>query len=280
MRGAVLLPSLALAPSLLCASCFLWTTKDDGTALRRDVDQLREREARMETEAKADRAKLTEMIDRARADLVSMEDTLTKATRVLARNSADFGAEMETIKDRQNEIDGALAEMRHGIEELGKTLVETQSKVNDFALAAGLDLPVDAAKVPAKPEDHLAAIKDALANGRYGEVRSLAKIFLDRYPTSTDADDVQLLTAKSYLEQKRWAKALGVLRQFTEKYPKSELAPEVLFEMTRAFFELGDCTDARVLVEALGARHAKSPFAARAKELETSMLKEKSRCTS
>jgi TolA-binding protein len=280
MRPAATPLLLALAPLLLNASCFLWTTKDDGATLRRDVDQLREREARIEAEAKDGQARLTEMIERARADLASMEDTLTKATRVLARNSADFGAEMETVKDRQNEIDGAIAEMRHGMEELGKTLEATQTKVNDFALAAGLDLPVDAAKVPAKPEEHLAAIKDALANGRYGEVRSLAKIFLDRYPGSADADDVQLLTARSYLEQKRWAKALGVLRQFTEKYPKSDLTPEVLYEMTRSFFELGDCTDARVLVETLASRHAKSPFAAKAKELEAGVLKEKSRCTS
>jgi TolA-binding protein len=269
-----------IASALFTSSCFLWTTSGQGQALRSDVSALEARVERIDSELDQDREELTEMIDRARAELEELESTLTRATRVLARNSADFGAEMETAKDRLREVDGALAEIRHEVQQIGIRVDESGKKINEFALAAGLDLPVDESKVPAKAPAHFAAIKESFAAGRYGEVRSLAKIFLARYPKDALADDTQLLFARSYLAQKRWAKSLGALRRFTDLYPKSEHTPEVLYEMANAFYQLGDCTDARILVEAISQRHKKSPFAAKAAKLKEQMSKNKSRCTS
>jgi len=270
---------LLLAIAVAASGC-LWVTKDEGEALKGEVRHLADRVDMLDSQLEEEQQRLTEMIDRAREDVVQLEDTLTRATRVLARNSADFGAEMESAKDRLREVDGALAEIRHSLEEIGGKLDESEKRVDEFALAAGLDLPVDESGVPSKPGEHLEMIEDSLAAGRYGEVRSLAKLFLERHPDHAGADDAQMLLARSYLEQNRWAKALGELRRFTDKYPKSDLTPEVLYEMARAFFSLGDCTDARILIEAIGKRHAKSPFAVKAKELGELMKAQKGRCTS
>lgn len=269
-----------VACCLTSSGCFLWTTRDQGRALRSDVDALEEQVARLDSELEEDRQRLTEMIDRARAEMEELESTLTRATRVLARNSADFGAEMESAKDKLREVDGFMAEIRHEVEQLGHRVDDTGKRVNEFALAAGLDLPVDESKVPESAKAHFEMIEQSLAEGRFGEVRALAKIFHDRYPKDANADDVQLLIAKSYLEQQRWAKALGALRRFTDIYPKSNLTAEVLYEMANAFFQLGDCTDARILVEAIGQRHGKSPFADKAARLKQQMNQNKGRCTS
>jgi TolA-binding protein len=277
-----LIPRIALISlvGLLTSGCFLWTSRKDGDAMRAELQGLEERTVKLESELEADRARLTDMIERARGDMVELEETLTRATRVLARNSADFGAEVESVKDKLREVDGTLAEMGYEVEQMGKRVEGSERKVNDFALAAGLDLPVDDEKVPDGAQKHLAAIKDSLAAGRYGEARSLAKIFHDRYPKDEGADEVQLLIARSYLEQKRWAKALGALRRFTDRYPKSELTPEALYEMANAFYQLGDCTDARILVEAITSRHQKSPFADKARALMDTMNGKGARCTS
>jgi len=272
--------SLIVACSILASGCFLWTTKGQGDTMRSDVDALEEKVDKLGTELEEDRARLTEMIDRARAEMDELNTTLTRATRVLARNSADFGAEMESAKDKLREVDGFMAEIQHEIEQLGRQVDETGKKVNEFALAAGLDLPVDESRVPEDPGAHFAEIEKSFADGRYGEVRAFGKIFLDRHPKDKNADAVQLLIAKSYLEQQRWAKALGALRRFTDLYPKSELTPEVLYEMANAFYQLGDCTDARILIEALGQRHGGSPFAAKGEKLKLEMGKNKARCTS
>lgn len=281
MRAAA---RFALAASLAVGAaqggCFLWTSRNDGETLKIETKKLEDRLAKVEGESAEERARLTEMIDTARTQIAELEETLSKATRVLARNSADFGAEMETIKDQLRASEGALAELRHEIETVGAAAEEANRKVVDFALAAGLDLPVDPAKVPEKPGEHFNAIRASFDAGRYGEARELAKLFLQRYPKDEAADDVQFLVARSFVAQKRWAKALGALRQFTDVYPKSGLNPEVLYEMASAFFQLGDCTDARILADTIASKHGDSPFAAKARTLQQEMSKQKSRCTS
>lgn len=278
--GALPLLVAALALGAAQAGCFLWTTRDDGETLKIRTKQLEDKLAKIEGDSAAERTRLTEMIDTARAQIAELEETLSKATRVLARNSADFGAEMETLKDQLRASDGALAELQHQIETVSAQTEEANRKVVDFALAAGLDLPIDAARVPEKPKDHFDMIKASYEAGRYGEARELAKLYLQRYPKDDAADDVQFLVARSFVAQKRWAKALGALRQFTDVYPKSELNPEVLYEMASAFFQLGDCTDARVLVDTIASKHKDSPFAAKAQILMQEINKQKSRCSS
>jgi TolA-binding protein len=279
MRRA-LLPVLLLFVAPAASGCFLWTTRGEGDALKKDSERLRLRMEQLDAHLDEEQRRLTEMIDRARSDVEKLEEMLTRATQVLARNSADFGAELEAANDKLREASGGIAELRHELEQLTGQVDRTDRKVHEFALAAGLDLPVEEGKIPATVEAHFDAIREALAAGRHGEVRSLGKIFHERYPKDQRCDDVQLLIAKSHLEQKQYAKGLGALRRFTDLYPKSDLTPEVLYEMAQAFMALGDCTDAKVLADAIIARHAKSPFAEKARKLKEQMDRNKSRCSS
>jgi TolA-binding protein len=283
-RRTALMPALPLLVALAAAAASgcgaIWTTRQAGEELKLRTQHLEDRLAQIEGDSEAERARLTEMIETARAQIAELEETLSKATRVLARNSADFGAEMETVKDDLRASEGGIAEVKHDLEALAAQVEEANRKVVDFALAAGLDLPVDASKVPGNAKEHLEMIRASYGAERYGEARELAKLFLQRYPKDDSADDVQLLVARSFVAQKRWAKALGALRQFTDVYPKSELTPEVLYEMASAFFQLGDCTDARVLLDTIAAKHKESPFAAKASTLLQDINKQKARCTS
>ncbi len=273
---AAFLSSIALTAT----SCFWVTTKDEGHQLSQDIQHIKDRIEQIESALEEEQRNLKQMVERARTDMIKLEETLMRATRLLARNSADFGAEIEMVKDKMREVDGSLAEINHQLEESGKRIDQTTQRVTDFALAAGVDVPVDESKIPQKSADHYEMIRASFAANRWGETRSLSKNFLKKYPKNDKSDDVQLYIAKSYLEQKRWAKALGALRWLTDKYPKSDLTPEVLYEMAYAFFSLGDCTDARILVEAITTRHKKSQFVDKANALSEQMKKNKSRCTS
>ncbi len=264
----------------MAAGCTLFTSKNEGRQMKRKIADLEERLVKMETSIEREQEYLAEMIDRARTEVDRLEETLNRATRILARNSADYGAEIDTMKSKLRDTDGSFAELRHDVSETNKTLEAMDRRINNFAIAAGLDMPVDESKVPRREGDHFRMIKESYRAGRWGEVRSLSKLFVVRYPTNQNADDVHLIGAKSYLEQKRWAKALGELREFTEKYPSSNLTAEVLYEMARSFFSLGHCTDARILIEAVTTRHKRSPFYKKANSLSAEIKKNKSRCTS
>ncbi len=276
-RNTMIVLALLLTMS---SGCFWFTSKKKGEELNKEMQHLESRVTQVENEQQEKLAYLTGMIDRARGEVDKLEDTLTKATRVLARNSADFGADMEVMKEHLREIDGTLAEVRHDMDQTMKQIEATNKKVLDVAAAAGLDIPVDEAEVPTDPDAHFKLIVDSFNAGKHGEVRSLAELFLKRYPKHKSADEAQLYIARSYMAQKRWSKALGPLRTFTDRYPNSPRTPEALYSMAECFFNMGDCTDARILVEAVTTRHKNSEFAGKARALGETMRKNKSQCTS
>lgn len=276
----VALPAVLVITSFLFSGCFFFTTRDDGERLKQEVQHLQDRLVKLEAEAGANRTELEEMIARAQEQVESLDETLSKATRVLARNSADFGAEMETLRNDINESKGAVAELNHELQIIQSSLEKTDKKVNEFALAAGLDIPIDESRVPAQAMEHFKMIKDSMSKERYGEVRSLSQIYQDRYPRAGNLDEVQLMIGKSYMAQKRYAKALGALRRLADVYPNSAHMAEALYEMANAFFGLGDCTDARILVDTILKRYKTSPFADKAKKLRETMDKSRAKCTS
>lgn len=272
--------AVVLAVGILCNGCFLWTTRDDGESLKQEVQHVKDRLVKVEDDLGKKQAHLSEMIERARQEVENLEDTLNKATKVLARNSADFGAEMEGIRDKLMVSEGSLAELQHALGQMQTEVNDAKKKVVDFALAAGLDLPVDESTVPKAAKDHLSAIKGSYSAGRYGEVRSLSKLYLSRYPRDKKCEEVQVIIARSYIAQKRYAKALGALRRFTDLYPKSTHMPEVLYEMAHGFYRLGDCTDARILVDSLMTRYKDSSFATKANKLKATMDGPRNLCSS
>jgi TolA-binding protein len=279
-RGLTLAGLLVLVVGNQAAGCFWFTSKSEGETLQSEVSDLKESILQLESEQQQKEAHLTEMISRARLEVDKLEQALTKATRILSRNSADFGTDMESMKEKLRKVDGILAEMRHDLQESQQSLAETNRKVQEFALAAGIDLPIDGSTVPKDANKHLDMIREAYAQERYSEARALSSLFLERYPRHASADVAQLHIARSYVAQKRWAKALGALRTFTDKYPESANTPEALYAMAQSFFALGDCTDARILIDALTTRHKNSDYADKARQLRDQIKKNKSRCTS
>ena len=271
---------LVIALAFQSSACAFFTTKKAGDELKRDVRSLTDRLDKLDQTFEKDRVQLMETIDRARVEMEQLEETLTKATRILARNSADFGAEMDAIKDSVRKVEGTLAEIDHQVEESAGRVAAAEKRVIEFALAAGVDLPIDESKVPAGEKTHFAAIIKSFDDGRYGEARALAKIFLERYKKSRSSARSQLYIAQSYSFQKRWAKDLGALRRFTDDYPKSKYLAEVYYETARAFYMLGDCTDARILIDAITSKYKRSPFVKKANTLSSQLDKNKSRCTS
>lgn len=248
--------------------------------MKQDVDHLADRLDKLEHDADKGRKELASMIERAQKQVRDMEDTLSKATRVLARNSADFGAEMEEVKNELASSRGAGAEIQNELELLKADLEKSNKKIIDVALAAGLDLPVDEDSVPKTESEHFDKIKSSFSKERYGESRSLAILYQDRYPKGKDLDEVQLIVGKSYILQKKYSKALGALRRFVDLFPKSKHNAEALYEMGNAFFMLGDCTDANVLADTVISRYASSPFAEKSKKLKEEMVERQARCTS
>ena len=79
------LPLIVLAAGLGSSGCFWVTTKSEGAALRKDVKQIDERLTTKEQDIDKQVGELQKILD--------------EATKVLKRNSADLGADVDALRN-------------------------------------------------------------------------------------------------------------------------------------------------------------------------------------
>ena len=103
--AVALLAALCALPS---AGCFWFTSASAGEQLRADVDQLRldldDQRANLDEE----RRRFDEMRQEAEAQVEQLRQILHDTTELLARNSADFGAEFQELADEVRRLRGRV----------------------------------------------------------------------------------------------------------------------------------------------------------------------------
>jgi TolA-binding protein len=203
-----------------------------------------------------------------------LEEALAEASRVLRRNSADQGLQIEEVQQRLAVMEGKLAEIRMEMagasEAQAQQSLETQRRLSEVARAAGMDVPLESSEIPAKKSAHWDALQKAYRIDKYSYARSLARAYVARYPKDENADNAQYMIGSSYLKQGQAAAALGEFQKVLSTYRTGDAIDETLFDMAQAFLRVRSCDDAGTALRALLKNHKKSPFYRRAqKELRT-----------
>lgn len=252
--GAFLLSTLALG----CGY-----PKDSGTALEKRVSKLEKEQAQVASDLSKEREHVAEA-------LAKLEAVLEKATRVVKRNSADLGAEVEGLQSKLASIDGKLAELENQNRafktEVGESQLRMGEKLETFARRAGVDMPVDEAKIPKTEDEHFAAAYRAFRDDKHSFSRGLFREFVRRYPDSKNLDNALYWTGKSYLIQKKPAMALRHFRKILTDHAKGDVIDDALFDMADAFVELRACSDAKAALDALIKSQSGSPLRSKAKK--------------
>jgi len=255
--------------TVLSCGCFWFTSREDGDMLKEQTVKLEKQVKELEQARDKDSERYTEMITSAEKQVKELEKVLKEATEVLTRNSADFGADMEQIKENLRQIEGALAEISHAVEEEQKARAEAEAshsrRLEEVARQSGIEVVIDPATIPTDKKEHFERIEAAYKAGRYGEARTLAKIFIEKYPKDSYADDARMVIARSYYKQKKYSSSLGALQKTVDDYPKSSHMSEVLYLMGSCFHSLGSCSDARTLYDSVVAKYPRSSWAKKAK---------------
>jgi tol-pal system protein YbgF len=88
--------------------------------------------------------------------------------------------------------------------------------------------------------------------------------FQRKYPTSDMADDAQYWIGESYFNQKDYNRAILEFNDVL-KYRKGDRVPAALLRQAQAFLEIGDKTDARLILQKLLNDHPNSEQAQEAK---------------
>jgi tol-pal system protein YbgF len=270
MRTILLLAAISAAPG-----CFWTTTKSEGKALRRDVDSL---ETRVSTKEEELGGKVDEL-----------QKTLDEAAKVLKRNSADLGAEVQRIDDEQRKALGLVTAAQANAEEVRQAF-ERYKASNDERLAA-LEARMSALEKPttgggtttASADDLWSAGKTAFEAGKFADAREAFKKLALGFPQHDRADDAQYFRGETFFSEKNWDSAIGEYQKVFDKYADSSLADDALFRAGEAAEKLKNCTEARAYFGLIKSKYPKSNLAKNAGEKDKALksaAKDKKKCTS
>ncbi|MEZ4364461.1 MAG: tetratricopeptide repeat protein [Kofleriaceae bacterium] len=263
----------ALAALLSTASgCFWVTTKSEGDTLRKDIKEL---DTRVSTKEQQFDNKVAEL-----------QTVLDDATRLLKRNSADLGADVDQLRNDVRIANGLVAAINNQLAELKAALEanKTSSEARIAALEQRLG-SVESGKPTANssPEDLWRLGSTAFEAQRFNEALDLFKRLIQTYPTHDRADDAQYFRGQSYTNLKDWDAAIREYQRLYDKYPTSALADDGLYFAALAAETLKNCSEARTYLGLIKQKFPKSNVAkisADADKRIRAALKNKSKCTS
>lgn len=226
--------------------------------------------SQMQTDIATNQKRLDSLEEDLEVKRKELEEALAEASRVLRRNSADQGLQIEKIQQRLATMEGQIAELRHESSGTSKAQaeqsLELQRRLSEVARAAGMDVPIDSDEIPKSKSAHWEALTRAYRVNKYSYTRGLARAFVERYPKDEHADNAQYMIGSSYLKQGQAAAALGEFQKVLSTYRRSDALDKTLYEMSEAFLDVGSCNDASTALKALLKNHKRSKLVPEAKQ--------------
>lgn len=238
---------LAVSLALPAGGCFWFTTKQEGRTLRRDVNKIE-------------------------ASLPKLQQVLEEATKLLARNSADLGAEVNAVGEEQKKLNGLVMQASRYAEE-----VRDASKRQEQRIA---ELEKRIAELEGKAEVSNKSAPQLWEEGmsfmqarNYEQARASFRSLLVKYPGHERADDAQLQRGESYFRERKFQESLGEFQRVFEKYADSPLADDAAFRAGEAAEELKWCTDARAYFGLLMKKWPQSDLIKKARARDSALKK-------
>jgi len=226
--------------------------------------------SQMKIDVAANQARLDSLEDDLEVKRKELEEALAEASRVLRRNSADQGLQIEEIQGRLAMMEGQIAELR--MESSGESQaqaqrsLELQQRLSEVARAAGMDVALDTAEIPESKSAHWEALSKSYRINKHSYTRALARAYVGRYPKDDRADNAQYMIGSSYLQQGQAAAALGEFQKVISVYREGDAIDKTLYGMAQAFLEVRSCNDAGTALKALLKNHKNSPLYNKAKK--------------
>lgn len=245
---------------ILCVAVLggCWMSSGDGERLTKTVNDVDARVKLLEQ----NRERLMKAVASSEEQVARLERLMNEATRVLTRNSADFGAQVQEIQTQMGQLDGRIAEIHHSLEQVSRSLQSTQSdlssRIDQVTKKAGLEPAVQAADIPANKTEHFALAYRRYQEQNWAASRALFREYVQRYAHDDQADNAMLWIGMTYVREQRFQNAIGEFRRVMEEYAESDAVDDAMFAMAEAFLSLKECQDARTLFDALVRRFPSS----------------------
>jgi tol-pal system protein YbgF len=228
-------------------------------------------------------------------DLKSGLQTREEEEQALRQLSASMRAKVDALNEEIRALNGRIEELEHLLNRQKQTAAEgvkaeedrldtlaKSAKANDeriYRIEQYLNFEPSKQKAPAKaPAKQPAAVikpagqakaelteddiyrtaKQAFDQGDSDAARKKFQELIEKYPKSERADNAQFWIGEIYYREKWYEKAILEYQKVIENYPKGNKVPASLLKQGLAFLNLGDKTNARIILEELIKKHPKS----------------------
>jgi len=257
--------AVALAPG-----CFWATTKSEGQAMKKDINVLSSKLAEKE-----------KVLD---DQIAELKRVLDESSKLLKRNSADLGADVDKLRGDIRTASGLVTAMQNEVNEIRTQAQKDSDRLTALdARVAALEAKVPNAANPSSPEEIWALGKTAFEAQRWDEAKELFKKLVTQFPTHVRAPQAQYFRAESLAKRGDLDTAIGEYQKMIDKYPDHELADDALYRAGEVAFSLKNCTEARAYLGTLRQKYPKSNLVKQAiakdKEIK-GVAKNKAKCTS
>ncbi len=242
-----------VALALQTSACFWVTTKHEGQTLRKDVNRIDEiQNAQEET--------MGSSVDK-------LKSTLDEASKLLARNNADLGAQFDELEQENARLTGLVMEAKRLTDGIYTDVQRFDKRIDDLETRLAELEGKASAPAPAKSPDALYEEgMRALTANDYFKAREIFRKLVIKYPHHSRADDAQYHRGESYYVQQDYKSAVKEYQAVFEKFGSSSLADDALFRAGEASEKLKQCIDARAYYGLLQQRYPKSSKASAAKK--------------
>ena len=244
--------ALLLASSL--SGCFAFVTKEEGRELKAQIDDVKNLSAKNEVKA----AELAKELDE---QLKRLRGVVDEATKVVTRNSADVGLQVQKLTTDLGQIQGRIDDLQHAQDALTKQFQDYRA-ASDTKLEQ-LTNAQTVAKNPPLPETPDALLADAdkrLQAQQWVDARREYEAFINRYPTDPRAPRAQYNIGEAYTGEKRFANAIAAYTKVVDNFPKSDVVPDAMYKNGVAFYALKYCGDAKVYFQELLKRYPRTSW--------------------
>lgn len=251
------LPLVALLAVTTTGCLSYWRGQEiatEVTALEGQVEQLRE------SQRQQDQA-LAQRLDAVETSL----QTIQGAIDGLRTGGADYGLELERVRDELKAVNGELAEIKHRLKSTAPAPVTVTPADGTEPAAAG----VAAAPLPEEPADLY----------RYGWERKKAEDcdeairafqqFSTKFSGNQRADNAIFLMAECLYVKQAYAESIRSLHRIIQQYPEGDKIDDALLLLHDNFIALGKCKDALPFIETLLAEHPRSSLVAEARKKQS-----------
>lgn len=259
--------ALVLAAATM-GGCFWATTKGEGDKMRADIVALN---GRLDTKEKT----LDEQISQ-------LQKVLDDATKLLKRNSADLGADVDKLSNDVRVANGLVTAVNNSVNELKQSVAASTARMD--ALEARVGQIENGKPTASSTADDLWKLGTAAFEAkRWAESVETFKKLVATYPTSEKADDALYFRGQAHGQLQEWEKAIGIYQQLLEKFPDSTYTDDGLYFAALAAQQLKACTEARSYLSLVKTKFgSKSNVAKESAELDAALKKDaknKSKCS-